>query len=63
MELTENFNFPLFAAKGKRKQKTSVCSLRTENGKWKFVFFSRQTMNSNQHLLLQQMCPSMIICV
>jgi hypothetical protein len=34
MELTENFNFPLFAAKGKQKKKTSVCSLRTENGKW-----------------------------
>ncbi len=34
MELTENFNFPLFAAKGKQKQKTSVCSLqqKMENG-------------------------------
>jgi hypothetical protein len=43
LELTENSNFRLFAA----------------NGKWKFVFLCWQKINGNQHLLFQQMCPSM----
>jgi hypothetical protein len=30
MELTENGNFRLFAANGKRKRQTSVCLLETE---------------------------------
>jgi hypothetical protein len=29
------------------------------NGKRKFVFLGRQTINGNQYLLFQQMCPSM----
>ncbi len=38
-------NFHLFAANGK--------------GKWMFVILGRQTINGNQQLLCQQMCPSM----
>ncbi len=44
MELTENRNgkLPLLSANGKRK----------------FVFLGRQTINGNQRLLCQQTCPS-----
>ncbi len=46
-ELTENANFLLFGANG--------------NKKWKFIFLGRETINSNQWLLFQQICPSMAI--
>ncbi len=57
---------------GIKENVTSVCWLQTENGNgklllfvcWKrkrsFVFLGRQTINDNQRLLFQQMCPSMI---
>jgi hypothetical protein len=44
VELKENRNFYLFAANRKRK----------------FVFLGRQSKNSNQRLLFQQTCPSML---
>lgn len=43
MELTENDNFNLFAANGKRE----------------FVFLCHQTINGNRHSLFQQTCPYM----
>ncbi len=42
-ELMENSNLRLFAA----------------NRKWKLVFFGRQKINDNRHLLFQQMCLSL----
>ncbi len=47
---TETANFPLFAAKG--------------NGKWKFVFLGRQTINSHQNCCCSQhahLCMEQII--
>jgi hypothetical protein len=32
-----------------------------ENGKRKFVYLGRQTINGNRHLMFQQTCPSMRI--
>ncbi len=43
-KLTENGNFRLFAV--------------NRNGKRKFVFLGRQTINANRRLLFQQMYPS-----
>jgi hypothetical protein len=43
---TEAAIFGLFAANG--------------NGKRKFVFLGRQTINGNRRLLFQQTCPSML---
>jgi hypothetical protein len=49
---------------------TSVCLLQTEiakfclfstNGKRNLVLLGRQTINSNQHLLFQQTCPSLVL--
>jgi hypothetical protein len=60
MELTENSNFRLFAANGKRKHQTSVFAP-NGNGKRKFVFLSQQRINGNQQLLLERTCPSMVI--
>jgi hypothetical protein len=46
MEVTENGNFHLFAAKQKtEKRKISVCFLQME--KRKFVFLSRQMINGS----------------
>jgi hypothetical protein len=56
-ELTENSNFRLFAANRRRKRQTSVCFLQTKR-KTEVWFLGRQTINSNQHLLFQQTCPS-----
>jgi hypothetical protein len=49
MELMENGNFRLLAANG--------------NGKRKFVFLGRQTINGNRRLLFQQTCLSMLAAV
>jgi hypothetical protein len=40
MELTENSNFQLFAANGKRKRQTSVCLLQTETVNGRLFFFA-----------------------
>jgi hypothetical protein len=42
-KLTENGNFRLFAANGRRKRHTSMCFLQTENRKRKFVFLGQKT--------------------
>ncbi len=42
-ETNGNCSFRLFAANGKQKGQTSVCFLKTGNGKRKFVFLDRQT--------------------
>jgi hypothetical protein len=49
----ENAYFRFFGANGKWKWQTSVCSVQTEtgNGKHKFVFCGRQTINGNRRLL------------
>ncbi len=49
MELTENGNFPLFAA--------------NRNGKPKFVFIDRQAINGKRRTLFPQTCPSMGLTV
>jgi hypothetical protein len=38
---------------------TFVCLLQMESGTQKYVFSGQQTINRNQRLLFQQMCPSM----
>ncbi len=48
-----------YGKRNKLKTATPVCSLQMENRKQKFVFFSRQMINSNRRLLFQQTCPSM----
>jgi hypothetical protein len=57
MELTENGNFSLFAAK--QETETANFHLSSENGKRKFVFLGRQTINGNRSLLFQPTCSSM----
>ncbi len=37
---------------------TAILHLFPANRKWKFVFLSRQTINSNHSSLCQQTCPS-----
>jgi hypothetical protein len=54
-ELTENGNTRLFAANGKRKRQTFVCL--QKNGKRKFVFLGRQTINGNRRLLFSTNLP------
>ncbi len=46
IQKTETVNFRLFVANG--------------NGKQKFVFLGRQTINSNRRLLFQQTCLSIV---
>jgi hypothetical protein len=63
---------PEFRKRKTELMKNGSCSLKTEkgngkllivaangNGKWKFVFLSRQTINGNRRLVFQQMGPSM----
>jgi hypothetical protein len=57
MELTKNGNFRLFAAK--RKTETANFHLSSANGKRKFVFLGRQTINGIRSLLFQPTCLSM----
>ncbi len=57
MELTENDNFPFFAAN--QKTETENFHLSSANGKRKFVFLVRQTINDNRSLLFQPTCSSM----
>jgi hypothetical protein len=59
-ELTEKGIFHIFAANGKRKRQISVLFAADGIRKWKFVFFGWQTINVNQLLLFQELCPSMI---
>jgi hypothetical protein len=40
-----------FAANEHRRAQISICFLRTENKKLKFVFLGEQTINGDQHLL------------
>ncbi len=56
MELTENRTSIVGK---KRNTETSNFHWFAANGKRKFVFLGRQTINSNRPLLLQQTCPSM----
>jgi hypothetical protein len=56
-------NFRLFAANGKEKTETANFRMSAANGNGKrtFVYLSWQSIKSNQRLLFQQTCPSMII--
>ncbi len=53
-EPTENGNFRIFAANGKRKRKTSVYLAANGNGKRKSVFLGRKTINGNRRLLFSK---------
>ncbi len=55
-KLTENGNFRLFAANGKRKGKLLFVFCKQ---KYKSVFLGQQTINGYQHLQFQQTCQSM----
>ncbi len=43
------------------KRITANLRLFSANGKWKFVFLGRQTINGNRCFLFQQTCPSMLV--
>ncbi len=53
-EPTENGNFRIYAANGKRKRKTSVYLAANGNGKRKSVFLGRKTINGNRRLLFSK---------
>ncbi len=60
-EPTENGDFFLFAANGKRKRQNSICLPANGNGKLKFVSPGRLTTNGNRRFPSWQTCPSMQI--
>jgi hypothetical protein len=59
-ELMKNGNFHWFVCCKQKKEMANSCLFAANgNGKRKFVFLSRQTINGNRRLVFQQTCPSM----
>jgi hypothetical protein len=52
----------MYCIYGKQKWQTSVCLLQTETANGSF-FLGQKIIHGNQHLLCQQTCPPMFICL